>query len=233
MKLKVSDTIQKRLDDLIVELRKAHGDDLSAVLVHGSAARGGWRDGSDVDVVIVLKKAPRAALETSSNALQIARLQSRIEAMILVEDEIPRAADVFPIFYDEIKRCHVLLHGRDAFADLKIEAHHIRLRIEQELREAQIRMRRAVVDAQGGKEGFRGALVRKIKQVRSPLRALLERKGITVEDDLPSVLKVSGQTFKVDVNALARVDEDPAAAHDALVELLDRAIRDVDAMEGA
>jgi predicted nucleotidyltransferase len=232
VKVKVSDAIQKRLDDLIVALRKAHGEDLVSVLVHGSAARGGWRDGSDVDLVIVLRSAPRKALEDSANALQIARFQSRIEAMVLVESEIDRAADVFPVFYNEIKRCHVLIHGKDAFANLKIEPHHIRLRIEQELREAQIRLRRAIIDAQGSKDTLRGVIVRKIKQVRSPLRALLDRKGVTVEDDLPSVLKAAGDAWKVDVAALSRADEDPAAAHDALVGLLDKAIADVDAMEG-
>lgn len=232
MKLKVSEQIQKRLDELVVSLRKAHGDDLTALLVHGSAARGGWREGSNVDLVVVLKKAPREALESSANALQGARLQSRIEAMILVENEISRAADVFPIFYDDIRRCHVLLHGSDPFASLKIEPHHLRLRIEQELREAQIRLRRAVIDAQGEKHALRGAVARKIRQLRSPLRALLEKKGVTVENDLAKVLQAAGASFKVDLAPLARVDEDPGAAHDALVALLEHAINDVDAMEG-
>lgn len=232
MKLKVSDQVQQRLDDLIVALRKAHGESLVSVLVHGSAARGGWRDGSDVDLIVVVKKATRQALESAANALQGARMQSRIEAMILVEGEIVRAADVFPVFYDEIRRHHLVLHGSDPFNDLKIEPHHLRLRIEQELREVQIRMRRAVVDAMGVTETLRGPVARKIKQVRSPLRALLEKKGVACEDDLPAVLEACGRAFGVDVAPLSRVAEDPGAAHDALVELLDKAIADVDAMEG-
>lgn len=231
MKLKVSEQVHERLDELVSALKKAHGDALLAVLVHGSAARGGWREGSDVDLVIVLEDSNREALEASANALQGARWSSRIEAMILVKREITRAADVFPIFYDEIRRCHVVLHGDDPFKDLKIEPHHLRLRIEQELREVQIRLRRAVVDAQGGKDALRGAVSRKIKQVRSPLRALLEQKKIDVEDDLPAVLKVAGKTFDVAIDAIARVDEDPGAAHDTLVALLDKAIAEADAME--
>ena len=231
MKLKVSEQVHKRLDELVSALKKAHGEALLAVLVHGSAARGGWREGSDVDLVIVLEESTREALEASSNALQGARWAARIEAMILVKREITRAADVFPIFYDEIRRCHVVLHGDDPFKDLKIEPHHLRLRIEQELREVQIRLRRAVVDAQGANDALRGAVSRKIKQVRSPLRALLEQKKIDVEDDLPAVLKVAGKTFDIAVDAVERVDEDPGPAHDTLVALLDKAIADVDAME--
>lgn len=231
MKLAVSEAVKQRIDELVVALKKAHGDDLSGVLVHGSAVRGGWSDGSDVDVIVVLKRSSREKLEAAANALQGARWSARIEAMILVESEIPRAADVFPIFYDEIRRHHVVLHGHDPFSDLRIEPHHIRLRIEQELREVQIRLRRAVVDAQGKREALHGAVWRKVRQLRSPLFALLTQKGIKSDDHTKSVLESAGSAFKVDVAPLARVEEDPAAAHDALVALLDAAIADVDAME--
>lgn len=229
--MKVSETVQKKLDELVVALKKAHGDDLVSVLVHGSAVRGGWAEGSDVDLVVVLREASRATLERSANALQGARWSSRIEAMVLVEEEIARAADVFPVFYDEIKQHHVVLHGSDPFAALKIERHHLRLRIEQELREAQIRMRRAVIDAQGNKDALRGAVARKIKQVRSPIRALLELDGTSTEHDLPTVLRNAARRFGVDAATLLRFDEDPSGAHDALVALLDKAIAKVDAME--
>jgi predicted nucleotidyltransferase len=231
VKLAVSETVKKRVDEVVAALAKAFGEELVAVVVHGSAVRGGWREGSNVDLVVVLKNSSREALERSANALQGARWSSRIEAMVLVEHEIARAADVFPIFYDEIRRHHVVLHGHDPFSDLRIEKHHLRLRIEQELREAQIRLRRAVVDAQGNRDALRGAVARKIKQVRSPLHALLAQKGNTGDDDLKSVLTRAGAAFVVEVGALTKVDEDPAAAHDALVSLLDAAIADVDAME--
>jgi len=231
VKLDVSEPVKQRIDELVAALKKAHGDELSGVLVHGSAARGGWREGRDVDLVVVLKKSSREALERAANALQGARWSARIEAMVLVESEIARAADVFPIFYDEIRRHHVLLHGHDPFSDLKIEPHHLRLRIEQELREVQIRLRRAVIDAQGKPEALRGAVWRKVRQLRSPLFALLTRKGVQSDDHTKSVLASAGSAFKVDVAPLSRVDEDPAAAHDALVALLDAAIADVDAME--
>lgn len=230
-KAKVSEAIQKKLNELVAALKNAHGDDLVSVLVHGSAARGDWREGSDVDLVVVLRDGSRASLDRSANALQGARWSSRIEAMILVDHEIPRAADVFPVFYEEIKRRHVVLYGRDPFSNLKIEPHHLRLRIEQELREAQIRLRRIVVDALGNPDALRGGVARKIKQVRSPLRALLERKGIAVEDDLASILRACGEAFGVNVGPLAKIADEPAAAHDALVALLDKAIAEVDAME--
>ena len=104
---------------------------------------------------------------------------------------------------------------------------------EQELREAQIRLRRAVTDAFGAREAIAGAVVRKIKQVRAPLHALLALKGIACAPDLPSVIAKVGETYGVDVAPLRAAREAPDTAHGALVALLTKTIDDVNAMETA
>src|SRR6185295_16125809 len=96
---------------------KELGDDLVGILVHGSVARGEYRPGeSDVDAIVVLKEESVDKLEAIANAMQVARYSARIEAMILTEKEIAGASDVFPLLYDDIKRCHFLLTGRDPFS---------------------------------------------------------------------------------------------------------------------
>lgn len=224
--------IKERLDELTKSLSSALGDDLVGVIVHGSVVRGEYRPGeSDVDVVIVLAKAGFAALDAIGNALQLARYAARIEAMILVESEIAGASDAFPLLYDDIKSHHVVLIGRDPFSAVEVHDTHRRLRIEQELREAQIRLRRAVTDACGAREAVGGAVVRKVKQMRAPLHALLSLKGIACEPSLPAVLAKVGETYGVDVAPLRAARETPDAAHDAFVALLDKTIEDVNGMD--
>src|SRR5690349_2187848 len=83
---------QARLVELKEGLERTLGEELSCLLVYGSAARGGYRDGqSDVDLMVVLEEASRQSLDAIPNALQIARYAARIEAMILTAAEIPRA----------------------------------------------------------------------------------------------------------------------------------------------
>lgn len=224
--------VRRRIDELRKSLEAALGDGLACLLIHGSAARGEYREGqSDIDVMLVVKDASRGALASISNALQLARYAARIEAMILTSAEIPRAADVFPLLYDDIRRCHIVLSGADPFSALTISDRHRRLRIEQELREAQIRMRRAVIDAQGGGEAIAGAVSRKLRQIRGPLRALLSLRGREVDDALDVVLGEAGELYRVDVAPLRAVNEAPEAAHDALSGLLAAAVEDVDRME--
>jgi predicted nucleotidyltransferase len=228
----LSATTRERLDELKSALSKTLGDDLVAMVVYGSAARGGYKEGqSDVDVAIVLKSATRAKLESISNMMQLARYSARIEAIVLTADEIVRAADVFPLLYDDIKQCHLTIHGTSPFANLAITDRHRRIRIEQELREAQIRLRRAVIDGLGAPNALAGAVLRKAKQVRGPLHALLKLKGVAGDDDLVSVLAKSGEVWGVDASLIRKAKEDPGHAHDALVALLAKATDDVDAME--
>jgi hypothetical protein len=212
-------------------LQKAAGSNLAALVVYGSAVRGGWlQETSDIDVIVVLNDTALAQLQAIANPLMVARYSARIEAMILQRDAIARASDVFPLLYDDVRQRHVLLAGSDPFAGLAIADAHRRLRIEQELRETRIRLRRAVVDAHGAESAIGGALARKLKQVRGPLHALLALKGAPCDDRLEAVLAAAGRAWGVDTGPLTRTMAEPANAHAALRALLDAAIHDVDTL---
>jgi predicted nucleotidyltransferase len=226
------ESAQGPLQELEEALEKAAGSNLAALVVYGSAVRGGFEPGrSDIDVIVVLHDTSLPNLKSISEPLMLARFRGRVEAMILKHDNIAAASDVFPLLYDDVRQRHVVLSGSDPFVDLKIENTHRRLRIEQELREARIRMRRAVVDALGSEAGIAGSVTRKVKQIRGPLHALLLLKGTACDDRLEAVLEATGKAYGVDTAPLLRVASAPEAAHKALRSVLDAAIQDVDRLE--
>jgi len=47
---------KQALKELVDELKKLYGDNLSHVILYGSKARGDANSGSDIDVLVVLKK---------------------------------------------------------------------------------------------------------------------------------------------------------------------------------
>lgn len=226
--------VRSHLDALARSLEDGQGDNLASLVVYGSAVRGGYDEkSSDIDVVVVLRDTARDRLVACSNPLLLARHAGRVEAIVLKLAEIAQACDVFPLLYDDIQSCHVLLSGTDAFAGLAISDVHRRLRIEQELREARIRMRRAVVDAMGVEAALAGALERKVKQMRSPLHALLRLRGTPCEDALERVILEAGRVYSIDTGPLLRVARDPQLAHTAFRALMDAAIDDVEALDKA
>ncbi|MCX5744738.1 MAG: nucleotidyltransferase domain-containing protein [Proteobacteria bacterium] len=193
--------------------------------------RGGWRDGSsDVDLVLVLADDPASTLEAIGPALELARFSARIETMILVAGEIERSADCFPLLYSDIARASVTLAGTSPFETLVVPDHHKRVRIEQELRETRIRMRRVATDM-ARHQNFGGAVERKLKQARAPLGSLLELRGEVVADSLDAILTACGTAYAIDVAPLRRVTEDAKLAFQTLARLLDAALADVDARE--
>lgn len=225
-------SVRDHVSELVRELETIAGADLTAVIVYGSAARGEFKQGtSDVDLVIVLARAERQVLERMGEPLAVARAVARVDAMIVVEGEIHRAADVFPLFYDDIRGAHVALHGSDPFSELVVSDAHRRLRIEQELREAQIRLHLGVTEARGDRKALGVLVHKKLRQLRFPLRALLELSGVECGFALDVVLSRCGKLLKADTSDLLRVDAHPDKAHDALALLLTRAIDAIDKLE--
>lgn len=205
---------------------------LVGLLVFGSAVRGGWVEGkSDVDLALVVSDTSRPTLLAVADVLESARVALRFECVVLDAGELARAADVFPLFYDDIRNRHVVVVGTDPFASLTIADVHRRLRIEQELREMQIRLRRAVTDSRGHAPRLVGAVERKVRQLRSPLHALLRLGGLEVSDDLPSVLGAAARRYEVAVDALLDPRADPNRALDQLTALLARCIDHADSLE--
>ena len=222
---------RRHLSELTETLRALLGADLAALLVYGSAARGGFQpEQSNVDLLLVLRAGgdETELLRRIGPALVLARHAARIETMLLRSDEIQRAADVFPLLYDDIRAHHMLLHGENPFAALVIHDAHRRVRIEQALREARLRGRRLFSDTTANPRALAAGLDRKLKQLRAPLHALLRLRGQGGSDDLRTVLGAVAARYRLDAAPLFRVPEDPGAAYAALGRLLDAAISDID-----
>jgi predicted nucleotidyltransferase len=220
--------VKTRLDELTATLEEVCGKNLVGLVVHGSAVRGGWREPtSDVDLIVVLDDDSGAVLESIGPALTLARFSGRIESMILTEAEIARSADCFPLLYSDIARTSVTIAGTNPFKGLTISDENIRLRIEQELREIRIRIRRVVTDMADA-ANFGGAIERKLKQLRGPLWALLALRNEIVEEPLDAVLDGVGTAYGVDIAPLRRARDEPKVAWATLAKLLDAALADVD-----
>lgn len=224
--------VRSKVDDFTMQLVSAIGSDLAAVVVHGSSVRGGYREGqSDIDVVVVLERDGRATLEAAGEILAKARSSYGIEAMIVTAQEIGGAADVFPLLYDDLGRESVCVHGGNPFARISVSDAHRRLRIEQELRQTRIKLRRAASEARGERIVLRRAVWQKLRQVRSPLAALLRLRGLGSSDELDDVVERASRLHDLDASSLIGEIEDPFAAYEALCTLLDRSIAYVDELE--
>jgi len=221
-------------EQLVRALRDTLGDALAAVVVHGSLVRGGYdANRSDVDVLVILERDDRALLEKIGPALETAAAAASIDCVLFLRRELAHAADVFPLLFDDVRRCHAVLYakgGVDPLQDMVVLDTHRLLRIEQELRDLRVRLRRLTAVHVDRRSALAERLREKLKQLRSPLAGLLHARGQPpANDSLGAVLEAAAVVYGLKLGALSRIDVDVPAAADATAALLDAAIADVDA----
>ncbi|MEN9797784.1 MAG: hypothetical protein RL653_1480 [Pseudomonadota bacterium] len=200
-------------------LVSAGGASVRALLVYGSAARGRYRPGhSDLNVVVVLADAAPGTLDRISGPLQQATRHVGLEPFLLVAGEIPRAADVFPTKFADIVAHHVLLSGEDPFSELVIPHAHLRLRVEQELRNLCLRLRRRYVGLRADPHRLAEAFAEVLPGLCIELGMLLRlaKRPVPAGDDPKQVLAAAAPMLGLDPAELAGVAELPTAEPEAV-----------------
>ncbi|HLL77324.1 MAG TPA: hypothetical protein VK421_18870 [Pyrinomonadaceae bacterium] len=140
--------VQEAFNSLIGDLRATHGDNLSAVVLYGSAAVGEFvADASDYNLLIALHRiTPEDLRLAQAPVREWGRLGHPVPVYFTTE-ELRDAADVFPIEFHEMQRARVVLYGTDPFATLEIHDHNLRHQTEYELRSKLIQLRRLYIPA--------------------------------------------------------------------------------------
>jgi hypothetical protein len=174
-----TETLNLVLDDFVQEAQQAFGSDLHAVILFGSAAEGRLRPMSDVNLLLCLEQFDAARVDEFRGALRACHSAIRASVMFLLRDELPEAARLFAVKFNDIKARHRVLHGVDPFTDLVIDKAELRRRTREVLLDLSIRLRERYALLSLREE----QLVSVIAEAASPLRAaalaLLEMRGDT------------------------------------------------------
>jgi hypothetical protein len=97
--------------------------------------------------------------------------------IIMTPDYIRQSLDTFPLELIEIQRHHVTVYGEECFEDLIIEAEHVRLQCERELKILQIGMRQGLLAAAGKKRLLSELETTASESLLRTIRGLLWLKG--------------------------------------------------------
>lgn len=211
-----------------------------ALVVYGSAARGRYRPGhSDLNVVVVLQDGAPDTLDRISGPLHQATRHVGLEPFILTAGEILRAADVFPTKFADIAAYHVLLAGEDPFAELVIPHAHLRLRVEQELRNLCLRLRRRYVGLRQDPQRLAESLGEALPGICIEFEMLLRltNRAAPERDDPRGVLAAAAPLLGMDPAVLSGVTDirsaEPGEVHRHAHLLLQALARAADVADGA
>lgn len=216
---------------------------VTGLVLFGGLARGHYvPHESDVNLVVLVTDGAPTTISAIAEPLRAGYRSIRVEPLILTFDEVARSADVFPTKFQDIAAHHVVLAGTSPFASLQIPKEHLRLRVEQELRNASLRLRRRGVASWGRPEELDRLVRELLPGLSIDLRALLGilQRQEPSGDDLRALLLAVAEAVKaphpgLELASLAphlRSPEQSVSFFDGVLLLLEKAANAADASGG-
>jgi hypothetical protein len=196
----ISPQLREQLNTLCEQLSQAGGANISAVILYGGLARGHYRAGvSDINLLLLLEDPSIPAVAKIAPVLHATWRAIHLEPYVVGTAELGRTVEDFPTRFWDIQRNHVTLLGNDPFPSLSISPQAIRLRIEQELRNLAIRLRRRFILVHDDPAAQERALSRAVVPLAVSLAALLHLSGRPTK----GVFAEAATVFALDPEVLA------------------------------
>lgn len=162
--------------------RRAFGDNLRSVVLFGTAAEGKLRKTSDVNVLVVLRAIERAQLDAIREPLRVARAAILLEPMFVLDSELDEAAEAFANKFEDIRKRHVILHGEDVIATLRISREALLRRVRQVLLNQTLRLRDVYAERSLREEQAAIGIADAAGPMRASAAAILELEGRDAPD---------------------------------------------------
>jgi len=167
-----------KLEKLIDDLRKAHGDNLAAIVLYGSAASSDHTTPrSDHNLLIALERITPDDLRAAHDALREWNKRGQPTPVYFTVGELQDAADVFPIEFLQMEKSRKVLFGRDPFEFVQISQANLRHQTEYELRTGLLRLRRLYIPASSAAEKLANLMIDSLASFAALFRAVLILNG--------------------------------------------------------
>ncbi len=218
--------MEELLHAWLQELKQVLGDNLSGVILYGSAARDEYiAANSDLNIMLIFGNID---LEQLIKIGEITRKQLRRQLVHLIfwtEAELTNAWDVFPLEFEDITASHKCLYGKDPFLHRTVEKKHIRYQIEFELRSKLLRIRESWSRFSHDQAELKSLLLK----AGTSLRYLINKANQTFFPETAIPLDLFDEIKKIKKNEMSLHADKLRELYHKLHELLEMTIRKIDA----
>ncbi len=169
--------VEQSLDTYVKAAKEAFGDDLVSIVLFGSAATGDLRVTSDVNLLLVLKRFQQGRADRMREPTRVAHAAVELNAMFLLEKEIPAAMDAFTVKFSDIVFRHRVLAGTDPFSNLSVPREALLRRVKQGLLNLQLRLRERYISLSLREEQMAYLIADAAPPLRSSASSILQLEG--------------------------------------------------------
>jgi predicted nucleotidyltransferase len=164
------------LGEFVQKMRAAAGENLTSVVLYGSAAEGDFHpEYSDFNLLCIVRDTSFAALSRMAGPVEWWRKKKHHPPLVLTEKELKDTADVFSIEFTDIKQRHRILYGDDVLRNLNVPMHLHRSQLEYELREKLFLLRQHILLADADEKALWDVMLNSLSSFTTLFRhALIE-----------------------------------------------------------
>lgn len=204
----IPSAVERVLTDLTAAAQTSFQDDLSCLLLFGSAAEGRLRATSDLNLLVVLKRFQPDRANAFREPMRLARVAARATAMFALESELPTAAEMFAVKFADIARRSRVLFGQMPSSLRAIPPDVLKRQLRQLLMNLTLRLRNGYVMTSLREEQLALLIADSTGPLRAAAATLLQLEGRRVASPKESLRTVADSLDGEDWNnMLQRISE--------------------------
>lgn len=197
--------METKLNEIVVRLCEAQGENLVSVILYGSAVAEGYASPSDLHLLVVTESLSPQELKSLRPALKWWEANGFPRATCFTKNEISKSIDVFPIEFRHMQRAYRVLAGSDLLAGVSVGKENLRLLVEYELRGKLLRLRTLYSAAGDDSRQVIMLMTESVVSFVQYLRPILELLGEEPPLKRVATARRIGETLKIDTAPLERV----------------------------
>ena len=214
------------------DYKNTFGDDLIAIILYGSAARGEYiYKKSDINFLIVLSESGIKRLRGALPFISKWKKRNVSTPLMLTPEYIQSALDSFPIEFMTMKQNYRVVYGEDILAAIEIQPQHLRLQCEREMRGKLLSLREGYLNTNGKSSMIKRLIKATIPAFSSIFSALLFLKDEELPESKRQIFMKTADVFNLDSkvfeNILDLENKKPRLKKEQIYDLMQQYIEQV------
>jgi len=150
-------------------------------ILYGSGTGNEFQPGkSDLNFLIILSDETIDHLDRAIETVSRWRKKKVATPLFMTKSYIESSLDSYPLEFLNIKKNYILVYGEDVLKDISLEAHHLRLQCEREIKGKLLLLREGFLETEGKQKRIKELINASITAFISIFSGLLYLKGIEI-----------------------------------------------------